>query len=378
MKTEALLTPRMLASLKPKKKEYTLFDGGCPGLAVRVQPGGAMSWVTWQRAEGKTRRITLGRYPNLGLEEARAALHGFVATKTVPQIPACPTFGAVTKHFLKAKQGVYQAGTLSCMQAYLDTQLLPAVGDTRMDKITTPQLAAWFHKYARTKPGGANQALLHFTTILNWGKQNGHLPFALPNPASPIKKNRRQARGQMLNSEDLKRLFDVLAAPPPRSKDAAQIVEMVLLTGCRSGEILRLRWDEVKRNCLKLARTKTGARTVLLNDLAIKKLKQRKRHASSPFVFPSPISPNKSRSGITCCWRTIKAAAKLPPTLRLHDLRHTYASHAILAGESLYVTGKLLGHKDVHSAERYAHLDARMLSTAAEKVGTEISRMLGV
>jgi integrase len=376
MKTEALLTPHMLSSLKPKKKEYTLFDVGCHGLAIRVQSGGAMAWVTWRRVDGKTRRITLGKYPEIDLEQARATLHSFIATKAMPQIAACPIFGAITKQFLKAKRDVYQPDTLYCMTTYLDSQLLPAFGEIRLDKISTPQVAQWFHHYSRTKPGGANQALLHFTTILNWGKQSGHLPFDLPNPASPLKKNRRQARGQMLNSGDLKRLFDVLASPPPRSKDAAKIVELVLLTGCRSGEILRLRWDEVKRTRLELARTKTGARTVLLNDLAIKKLHARKKHATSPFVFPSPVNPGKPRRDITNCWRTIKTAAKLPPTLRLHDLRHTYASHAILAGESLYITGKLLGHKDAHSTERYAHLDATLLAQAADKVGMEISRMM--
>jgi integrase len=180
----------------------------------------------------------------------------------------------------------------------------------------------------------------------------------------------------MLNSSDLRRLFGVLASPPSRSKDAARIIELVLLTGCRSGEILRLRWDEVKPTRLELRRTKTGARTVLLNDLAIKRLKERKRTATTPHVFPSPFNPGKPRSDITGCWRTIKAAAALPANLRLHDLRHTFASHAILAGESLYVTGKLLGHKDVHSAERYAHLDAALLAQAADKVGMEISRMM--
>ena len=85
MKTEALLTSHMLGPLKPRKKEYTLYDAGCPGLAIRVQPSGAMSWVTWQHNEQATRRITLDKYPDLDVaaaRAARAALHAFIAGGT--------------------------------------------------------------------------------------------------------------------------------------------------------------------------------------------------------------------------------------------------------------------------------------------------------
>ena len=142
MKTEALLTSHMLGPLKPRKKEYTLYDAGCPGLAIRVQPSGGMSWVTWQRSGQTTRRITLGKYPDLDVAAARAALHAFIAGGTMPAVPACPSFAEITALFLKAKQGVYQKDTLYCMQTYLDSQLLPAFGKLRLNRITTPQVAA--------------------------------------------------------------------------------------------------------------------------------------------------------------------------------------------------------------------------------------------
>lgn len=133
----------------------------------------------------------------------------------------------------------------------------------------------------------------------------------------------------MLSSRDLARLFAVLSSPPRRCEDAAQVVELILLTGCRSGEILRLRWDEVHADRLELRQTKTGARTVLLNDLAIAALARLQRRSAC--VFPSPIHPGHPRAQIDSPWKRIKARAELPPTLRLHDLRHTYASHAMLA-----------------------------------------------
>jgi hypothetical protein len=169
MKTEALLTPHMIAALRPKAKEYTLHDAGCPGLALRVQPSGARSWVAWARQGGCTRRITLGPVTELTLDQARAALHRHRAMPGAVPPPARGglTFGALCARFLAAKEGVYRPRTLSCLRAYLDSQLLPAFGGRTVARIGTPELAAWFHGYARTRPGGANQALLHFTTILS-------------------------------------------------------------------------------------------------------------------------------------------------------------------------------------------------------------------
>jgi integrase len=376
MRTEALLTPHMLASLKPQAKDYAIFDARCPTLAIRVEPGGSKSWVTWERTSGKSRRVTLGRMDDLTLEKARGALLSYNATQAVTKIDRCITFAELVRIFMAAKRKVYRPDTIDSLQSYLKTQLLPAFGKVRTDRITTPEVADWFHGYSRTMPGGANQALLHFTTILNWGKENGHIPFLLPNPASPLRKNRRVARGQMLNSSDLNRLFNVLATPTSRNKEAASVIELVLLTGCRSGEIVRLRWDEVKSTRLDLAQTKTGARTVLLNDLAIERLKERRRTRSSAFVFPSPYDPAKPRTAPTCAWQTIKEKAGLPPNLRLHDLRHTYASHAILGGESLYITGRLLGHHDAQSTERYAHLSGAALAAASEKISIRIEKLL--
>ncbi|TRD13705.1 tyrosine-type recombinase/integrase, partial [Palleronia caenipelagi] len=359
MKTEALLTPHLIATLKPRSKEYTLHDAGCVGLALRVQPGGARSWVTWDRQGGKTRRITLGKVEALDLEAARTALRSRQAGLALPETPGTsPTFGALAQRFLEAKAGIYTPRTLSCLGAYLDSQLLPAFGAKRLHTITTPQVAEWFHRYARTRPGGANAALGHFTTIWRWGRDQGLFPGDLPNPAGPVRKMPRVARGQMLNAGDLRRLAAVLDTPPPRTRDAAEAIRIILFTGCRSGEILRLRWREVKSGRLTLERTKTGPRVVLLSDEASQLFKTRRGPRSSDYVFPSQSCPDRPRRSITSAWNHIKRAASLPPSLRLHDLRHTYASHAVLSGESLYLTGKLLGHRNPGSTNRYAHLDS--------------------
>lgn len=380
MKTTTLFTPLLLASIRPRKKEYVLFDAQCEGLALRVQPGGAKSWVCWHRDAGKTRRVTLGRVAAMDLIAARDAFHRFhmngASSPIQPVSPSLP-FKDLCARFLAAKKGVYAESTLSALGYYLDTQLLPAFGRQDVMRLKTPEIADWFYRYSRTRPGGANQALGHFTTILNWGAHQGHLPHNFRNPAAPIRFNKRRARGRMLNSDQIRRLAAVLNAASQNRRDAAGAIWLILLTGCRSGEILRLRWDEVKRDKLKLSRTKTGPRDVPLSTAAIEHLEGLKKDRRSDYVFPSSKSTKPYRTSIDHAWRSIKKLAELPADIRLHDLRHTYASHAIMSGETLSMTGKLLGHKRPDSTERYAHLDQKYLERAANKVARKVAALLG-
>ncbi|WP_185962342.1 tyrosine-type recombinase/integrase, partial [Palleronia caenipelagi] len=115
---------------------------------------------------------------------------------------------------------------------------------------------------------------------------------------------------------------------------------------------------------------------VLLSDEASQLFKTRRGPRSSDYVFPSQSCPDRPRRSITSAWNHIKRAASLPPSLRLHDLRHTYASHAVLSGESLYLTGKLLGHRNPGSTNRYAHLDSHRLARAADKIADRIDSMM--
>ena len=380
MKTTALFTPLMLSGLKPRAREYTVHDAQCPGLALRIQPSGARSWVCWQRAEGRTRRVTLGRFPAVSLGEARKAFLALQAgtVRPVPvQPPNTPSFTTVAHAFLTAKRGVYRPSTLKALRSYLDTQLCPVFGDRPMHRITAPEVAAWFHAYSRNRGGGANQALGHFNTIFNWARSTELLPVDLPNPAEPVRPNRRPSRGTLLSFEELDKLAQALAFATDTQRPAANAVRLMVLTGCRSGEILRLRWAEIQGDQLRLRQTKTGPRVVNLSDAAREVIDTLDRHPTSRFVFPSPRDPRKPRENIDGAWTIFKREARLSPTLRLHDLRHTYASHAIMSGETLFMTGKLLGHRSTKSTERYTHLDGAFLTESANKVANRVAELLG-
>ena len=151
-------------------------------------------------------------------------------------------------------------------------------------------------------------------------------------------------------------------------------IRLLLLTGCRRSEILRLRWSEVDRDRLARADGKTGPRIVPLNTQA-RRILERRPHGGSPFVFPSPRDPARPRSRNLAFWYRARREAGIED-VRLHDLRHTHASHAVLNGVPVPVVSRLLGHSDVRTTLRYAHLGDREIEEAAERVGQSIAALL--
>jgi len=369
---------------RPATKEYAVPDNRMSGFALRVQSTGTKSWVLRLKVDGKAKRATLGNTLTMSAEEARARAHQLLAAHAPPDIallaaddrPAIK-LNVLAGRFLKAKREVWKPSTLKAIQIYLNSSILPALGDQAINRLTTSDIAEWFYTYSTTSPGGANQALSHLRSMLKFARETGVLPPDAPDPSKPIRRNTRRARGRLLNAQQLAQLGAWLEAPPIRWRDVADAIRLILLTGCRSGEIARLTWAEVGSDKLSLSSTKTGKRDVVLSHLALALLDRRKRGASSVFVFPHQANPAKPIASIDAAWRAIRPLVGLAKDIRLHDLRHTYASHAIMIGETLNMAGKLLGHKRPKTTEIYAHMDARHLAKAADRVGDLIANWLG-
>ncbi|EBA02740.1 site-specific recombinase, phage integrase family protein [Rhodobacterales bacterium HTCC2150] len=226
--------------------------------------------MIFKRIDGKPRRITLGHWPEVTPDAARLAFYSRAAAlePNAPIWDAQPstiTFAALSARFMEQRVTHFKPSSVGPFRAYVETQLLPNFGNQSIGEITHAHVAAWFHAYSRQRPGGANQALGHFTTIINWGKSEGHLPHNLPNPAAPIRRNRSIARGRMLNFDQICALACVLTSAEGCHWLPAQAIRLCLLTGCRKGEVLSLQWSHVKTNRLILADAKTGPRDVMLN-----------------------------------------------------------------------------------------------------------------
>ena len=183
-----------------------------------------------------------------------------------------------------------------------------------------------------------------------------------------------------LSEPELVRLGAVLAAerasPDATRQAVAGVITLLLLTGCRRGEILKLRWGDIRGQRIRLAEAKAGPRTVWLGVEARTVIDGLPRGAKSTWLFPGRKGP-LSGSVLASAWSEIRAKADLEG-VRIHDLRHTFASHAAQAHETLPMIGKLLGHASLNSTARYAHLDDAGVIAENERIGLRLAKLLDV
>ncbi len=259
------------------------------------------------------------------------------------------------------------------MDGALRTQLLPAFGARPLDRIRPAAVHRWFDRYSRTSAGGANRTLDVLRQILNHAVACGHLAR---NPTRGVTRNRRPKPTRFLSRAEVGRLHAALDAHRGRGSGRQQVdvIRLLLLTGCRKSEIVNLRWSEVEKDALHLRDGKTGPRTVFLNRQARAVLADQPR-TGGPHVFPSPADPSAPRSAELSLWRKARRQAGIEDA-RLHDLRHTFASHAVLQGITLPVVARLLGHARERMTLRYAHVSDGETEAAAERIGTGLAAAL--
>ena len=375
------LTDAGIARLRPREREYTVWDTRTPGLGVRVRPSGGTSFVLLRKTDGRSARLSLGSVTSMRVDDARRQCHALMAkpdsehpTKRACKVLLFRDFVAgpwKDSHFPR-----YKPSSKIGMNSVLNSQLLPAFGATPLDRITRNHVLQWFDVYSRTAPGGANHALRILRQILEFAIARGHLSI---NPACDVTMNRRTALTRFLSRDELRRLHRALdghARTGTRLARQADIIRLLLLTGCRRGEILALRWNEVDGDTIALADAKAGPRKVYLNARA-RRIIERQPRGRSPFVFPSPRNPERPHDPYLPLWDRVRNEAGIED-VRLHDLRHTMASYAVMNGVPVPVVSRLLGHSNVRMTLRYAHLADRDIEAAAERVGAAMARAMAL
>ena len=371
------LTDAAISRLRPREREYTVWNSRVPGLGVRVRPTGGRSWVCLLDMGGRSKRVSLGPVSAKSVADARRETLGRQAEpqpeKTAGPANPMPLFrDFVAGPWKEAHFDRYKPSGQRSASKYLKRQLLPAFGSKPLDRIAPAHVRRWFDRYSRTAPGGANRALNILQQIMTFAIACGHIEV---NPARGIRRNRRPALTRFLSGEEIARLHRVLDAQTrPDGRQQADIVRLLLLTGCRKGEIMGLRWSEVRDGMLALADSKTGPRTVPLSSRA-RAILDRQPRGESPFVFPSPLDPARPRGPELRFWYRIRREAGVED-VRLHDLRHTMASHAVMNGVPVPVVSRMLGHSNVSMTLRYAHLADRDVEAAAERVGRTMSAIM--
>ena len=379
------ITAETVASLKPGAQ---VFDTEVRGFGVRHRGGSAIYFVK-TRIKGRQRTLTIGRHGRgyWGAEAARREAVRLLGLIRDGQDPAAereaaktaPTFAAFSERYMTehaARQ--LKPKTIAEDRRLLTLHILPALGALRLPDIGKADLAR-MHARMYATPVAANRAASLVSTIMGWAERIGERPDGT-NPCRHIQKYPEKARERFLGADELARLGDALAtaqAAGIADWRAVACVRLLLVTGARLSEILTLQWGwiDLEAGTARLPDSKTGAKTLYLPAPALEILGALPRRAGNPHVLPGD-RPAAAFVGVQKPWQRIRAAAGLGD-VRLHDLRHSFASVGVAAGDSLFVVGKLLGHKKSATTERYAHLAPDPALAAANRTGERIAALLG-
>lgn len=378
------LTKRFVESVKPQAKDYFVFDAGLPGFGLRVLPGGRRTYMVQYRAGGRTRRVNIGRHGTVTPDEAKKKakeLLGMVAkgdnpAEEINSRRRCPTVKDVCARFLK--EHVAHHCKLSTAGEYgrsIDLFITPAIGAFQIIDVKRSDIAKLHHDMGHV-PYQANRTLGVLSKMFNLAEVWGLRPDG-SNPCRHVKKYREEKRQRFLSAEELTRLgqaFEEELRENPESKSAVAAFKLLILTGCRRSEIQTLKWAYVNCQTITLPDSKTGPKTVYLGQEAVNVLSKIDRIDGNEYVIPGRVE-KQHLTDLEHPWRRIRARAKLD-NVRIHDLRHTFASGAIAIGEHLPMIGKLLGHSQVQTTARYAHLADNPVRASADRVSSEIARAL--
>jgi integrase len=382
------ITKRTVEALRPADHDVLVWDDELRGFGVRVKPSGLRTYlVQYRNAQGRSRRLSVGNHGRLTAEEARKEARLILAEVERGGDPAetrdatrkAPTMAELCERYL-----AHHANTRKkAMSVYGDRRMVerfirPTMGNRKVADVTRADVDKLHHGLRET-PYQANRLLALLSKMMNLAEKWGLRPDG-SNPCRHVEKFKEQKRERFLSAEELGRLATVLAEAERTATELPGVVaavRLLVLTGCRLSEILTLRWDDVDfaNACLRLPDSKTGAKVVHVNAPALAILASLRPQDGSGWVILGRGGPKSHLVNLEKPWRRIRAKAGLDD-VRLHDLRHSFASVAVGLGEGLPMIGKLLGHTQTQTTARYAHLAADPVKAATERVGAAIAGMM--
>ena len=363
------LTDARIGALVPRKTPYDLRDGKLKGFGVRVTPRGRKRFFVLCQHRGERVWKTVGEFGAVDVNEARSRASSMLAAirrgEPAPAGPEEALFEAVAETVFRQHERVWRPRTLLVNPGYLKKQILPHFAGRDIADIDSRDVRNWFVSLAAT-PVAADRSMPVLSVIMREAEQMG-LRSEGSNPCRGIRRYRRKGRERFLSNDEIRRLSAVLSAHADECPRQVAAVRLLLLTGCRKREILRLRWSDYREGHLFLRDSKTGPRTVWLSRPARAVLDGIPR--TNPWVFPAPRAGRpRSLNWLDKCWWRVREEADLPD-VRIHDLRHTHASIALRRGETVLAIGRLLGHADPETTLKYTHPADAMAREAAEILG---------
>lgn len=382
------LTKRIVDAAEIRATEYFIWDDDIPGFGLRVLPSRRKSYIVQYRAGRRSRRMSLGLSTVLTCEQARTRAIAIVAAAKNGEDPAAKrdadrqaiTVKELAERFDKEHISVrVKESTAKGYRRMLERVIIPALGRHRVTEVTRADIAK-IHHDLRHIPYDANRCLEIISKMFSLAEMWGLRPEGT-NPRKHIKKYPEEKRERFLSAAELRRVGEVLREMEDEGVElpsAIAAVRLLILTGCRLGEIMTLKWEYVDfaGKALRLPDSKTGAKVVHLGQPAVEVLEKIKRVEKNPWVIVG-TKPGARLSDLQPFWQRVRARAGLKD-VRIHDLRHTFASTAVAAGQGLPMIGKLLGHTQVQTTARYAHLAADPVKSAADSVASSLHRAMNM
>ncbi len=400
------LTQRRVARAKARKAKYELSCSILTGFTLRVLPSGKKAYYVRYRDErGKDRRSRIGSTSEVSFAEAvqRATerLSGYVApvakaaattncvgavklVRTVNEPVEAPLLEQFAGRFLREHVDIHlKAKTQKNYRHILKARLVPAFGSCQLDEIEFADVAR-FHASMSNTPYIANACLLILSSIYSRAIEWGVLGRGFMPPTRGVKTFKARARERFLTPKErarLDRFLEQAITAKPRHRlawNAVAAIRLLAMTGMRRDEVLNLTWEMIdyRHRCFRLPDSKTGAKVVPVSRRVLEFVRECRRRWENCSFDPKPAYVIYSRNGKRLCssslsktW-SLRVRDRIPgfKDVRLHDLRHSMASDAIMAGVPLAVVGKILGHRRAETTARYAHIADSVLSDAVEKV----------
>jgi len=366
--------------LPPAGGEYAIHDTKLPGFGIRVRSNGKAFWFVRPRRRGRSRRIMLGSLSALDAATARKqakqllveiSLDGLPRKRKIAKSPTLAEF--VNTYWSDIARGWKPSTTQRNWQAWINA-LLSEFGPCRVASVTREDIVRWRDGCAGADACRFNRAVPVLSSLFQYAEALKITPKG-SNPCRGIPRYKTQPLERYLTPKEFLRLGRELAQAEAEFPAQVTIIRLLLFTGARISEIRDLQWDWVKPPHLILPDSKTGPKVIYLNSQAIAALTSVKRTRNCPFVFPS-ASLNRPIT-IERWWARFRRQCALPD-VRIHDLRHTFASVAIAQNVQLTTIGTLLGHMLPETTARYAHLADDHIAEAAQRVSGLLAQAIGV
>jgi integrase len=378
---------KAIAELAPGQ---TIWDSDVKGFGVRRQRHAAVYVLKCRDQSGRQRFLTLGRHgspwtPDTARKEAKRRLHDLTESQTSTRAPSgsSPTLEEFSKTYLESYAQLHKKPrSVAEDRRNLELHILPVLGSKRLAEITAADVAQ-FHTLRGKHPSNANRCLALLSHIFSVGAKSGAIPAGV-NPCRGIKRFRERIRERFLCAEEVISLGRALAEVDGATGDvgedwrAVNILRLLIYTGARLSEILALQWNWIhwEDGFARLPDSKTGTKNLPLPQPALDVLRRVSDEHGRPskFVFPGARSGTYF-TGIQKPWQRIRLKAGLPD-VRIHDLRHCFASTAVAHGESLYMVGAVLGHRTTTTTQRYAHMAMQPILESANRTSGRLAALM--